>query len=185
MALPRLRRVDSDQVPPGRKSRRPCYGRGMPAGLEFPRDWRAIGAAREANFAATMDLVVRGHERYRSMLAERGLTRADFRSLADLHKLPVTSKREYADAPDAYRLHVDDLPDEMRAVWDVMYTSGSTSGRPTPFVSTTFDFYNILLLQRRMLEIRGVGPDDVIANLFPLTTRPHGAFIRVLHAAAA
>lgn len=150
-----------------------------------PSDWTSISAVREANFAATMDLLCRGHQRTRALLAERGLTRSDFRTLDDLRRLPVTAKRDYADAPDAYRLRLDDLPDEMRTVWDVMYTTGSTSGRPTPFVSTTFDFYNILLLQRRMLEMRGVRTDDVIANLFPLTPRPHGAFIRVLHAAAA
>ena len=151
----------------------------------FPADWPAIDAIREANFQATMDLVCRGHARTLELLTARGLTRADFRHLADLRLLPVTTKRDYADAPDACRLRLDDLPEEMRTVWDVMYTTGSTSGRPTPFVSTTFDFYNILLLQRRMLEIRGVHAGDVIANLFPLTPRPHGAFIRVLHAAAA
>jgi phenylacetate-CoA ligase len=160
-------------------------GEHSPRAVGFPRDWAAIDAAREANFAATMDLVVRGHDRYRELIAQRGLDRTAFRSLADLSNLPATTKREYADAPERYRLRLDDLPDEMQAIWDIMYTTGSTSGRPTPFVSTTFDFYNILLLQRRMLEIRGVGPSDVIANLFPLTTRPHGAFIRVLHAAAA
>ena len=152
---------------------------------QFPADWPAIAAVREANFAATMDLACRGHERTRALLAAAGLSRADFRNLDDLHRLPVTTKRDYADAPESCRLRLDDLPDEMRTVWDVMYTTGSSSGRPTPFVSTTFDFYNILLLQRRMLEIRGVRADDTIANLFPLTPRPHGAFIRVLHAAAA
>lgn len=151
----------------------------------FPADWPAINAIREANFAATMDLVCRGHQRTRDLLAARGLSRADFRSLDDLRRLPVTTKRDYADAPESCRLRLDDVPEEMRTVWDVMYTTGSTSGQPTPFVSTTFDFYNILLLQRRMLEIRGVHAGDVIANLFPLTPRPHGAFIRVLHAAAA
>ena len=156
----------------------------FPAAL-FPTDWAAIEAIREANFATTMDLVCRGHERTRRLLAARGLARADFRSLNDLQRLPVTTKRDYADAPDACRLRLDDLPEEMRTVWDVMYTTGSSTGLPTPFVSTTFDFHNILLLQRRMLEIRGVRADDAIANLFPLTPRPHGAFIRVLHAAAA
>ena len=155
------------------------------AHARFPADWAAIAAIREANFAATMDLVCRGHARTRDLLAAGGLTRADFHGLADLQRLPVTTKRDYADAPESCRLRLDDLPEEMRTVWDVMYTTGSSSGQPTPFVSTTFDFYNILLLQRRMLEIRGVGADDVIANLFPLTPRPHGAFIRVLHAAAA
>jgi phenylacetate-CoA ligase len=78
-----------------------------------------------------------------------------------------------------------EVPDEQRVVWDTMYTTGSSSGRPTPFVSTTSDFWDILVVQRRMLEIRGVTRDDRIANLFPLTRHPHGAFIRVLHAAAA
>ncbi len=155
------------------------------ASPDFPPDWPAIDRVREANFAATMDLLCRGHARTRDMLASRGLTRADIRSLKDLSQLPLTTKRECADDPDAFRLRLDDVPEEMRTVWDVMYTTGSSSGRPTPFVSTTFDFYNILLLQRRMLEIRGVRADDAIANLFPLTPRPHGAFIRVLHAAAA
>ncbi len=152
---------------------------------DFPKDWAEIEAAREANFAQTFDLAFRGHEGLRQALAVRGLARSDFRSLADLRRLPIITKKDYADAPDRYRLRLDDQPDEMQAIWDVMYTTGSTSGRPTPFVSTTFDFYNILLLQRRMLEIRGVRTDDVIANLFPLTPRPHGAFIRAMHAAAA
>jgi len=132
-----------------------------------------------------MDLLSRGHPWLRRVLSENGLSREDLTSLADLGKLPVTSKRDYADAPDQFRLDVPDLSEEISAVWDVMYTTGSNSGKPTPFVSTTFDFYSILLLQRRMLEIRGVDLGDSIANLFPLTARPHGAFIRVLHAAAA
>ena len=65
-----------------------------------------------------------------------------------------------------------------------MYTTGS-SGAPTPFVSTAYDFINILALNRNMLRLRGVTPDDSILNLFPLTRYPHGAFARVLHAAAA
>jgi phenylacetate-CoA ligase len=152
--------------------------------MVFPTEWSEIDAIREANFAASMDLLSRGHPRLRRVLADGGFSRCDFASLADLTKLPVSSKREYADAPDQFRLVLPDLPEEMSAVWDVMYTTGSTNGKPTPFVSTTFDFYNILILQRRMLELRGVRPGDSIANLFPLTARPHGAFIRVLHAAA-
>jgi phenylacetate-CoA ligase len=65
-----------------------------------------------------------------------------------------------------------------------MYTTGSTAGTPTPFVSTTFDFFRILEANRNMLRLRGARPDDIIADLFPLTVRPHGAFIRTLHAAA-
>ena len=72
----------------------------------------------------------------------------------------------------------------MMAPWDVMYTTGTTTGRPTPLYSTAWDFYDILGMQRGMLELRGVGEDDIIANLFPLTLWPHGAYTRVPQAAA-
>jgi phenylacetate-coenzyme A ligase PaaK-like adenylate-forming protein len=143
-----------------------------------------IEAVQEAKFAETMDLVAKGHPYYRELLSRNGLSRADFRGLSDLPKLPITRKDDYMRAPDRFRLGISDLPEEMRAVWDVMYTTGSTTGQPTPFVSTSFDFFRILDLHRNMLALRAVRPDDVIANLFPVTIWPHGAFIRTLHAAA-
>lgn len=143
-----------------------------------------IEAARERRFAECIDLVAARHPRTRERLAAAGLTRRDFASLADLPKLPVTLKREYMERPEAFRLEAAGLGQEMETVWDVMYTTGTTAGRPTPFVSTTFDFFRILELNRNMLRLRGVRSDDIIANLFPLTAVPHGAFIRALHAAA-
>ena len=140
-----------------------------------------LQAARHGHFMQTMDLVFERHPFYRERLAELGLRRGDFQGLDDLQRLPLTTKAEYMAAPERFILETEGLPLEMRTVWDTMYTTGSTSGRPTPFVSTSYDFFNILELQRSMLALRGVGPQDVIANLFPT---PHGAWIRVLHAAA-
>lgn len=159
----------------------------MTAG-RFPADWPEIEAARRAALAATMALVARHHPRYRRAMAEAGLAAGDIAGVDDLARLPPTTKAALMADPDAFRLAIpvdEDVPEEARTVWDVMYTTGSTSGRPTPFVNTTLDFWDILLLQRRMLAIRGVREDDRIANLFPLTRHPHGAFIRVMHAAAA
>ncbi len=86
--------------------------------------------------------------------------------------------------PKAFQLGPDGAVDDNETVvWDVMYTTGS-SGAPTPFVSTAYDFLNILALNRNMLRLRGVTERDSILNLFPLTRYPHGAFVRVLHAAA-
>ncbi len=147
-------------------------------------DPATITAVREENFAATMDLVAERHPWYRRLMTERGLARGDFGSLSDIVKLPVTEKRDYMSAPEDFRLDTTGLVPEMMAPWDVMYTTGTTTGRPTPFYSTTWDFYDILALQRGMLELRGVGQDDIIANLFPLTVWPHGAYARVSHAAA-
>lgn len=143
-----------------------------------------IEAQQARRFAETMRRVAAGHAYYRRVLADRGLAAADFRSLDDLARLPLTRKEDYMREPDAFRLADASLPEEMRTVWDVMYTTGSSAGQPTPFVSTSYDFFRILELNRNMLRLRGVRGEDIIANLFPLTARPHGAFIRTMHAAA-
>lgn len=156
----------------------------MPVGdlLYAPR--QAIEAERERCFTEMMDLAAERHPRTRARMAASGLVRADFATLADLGRLPVTLKSEYMGEPDAFRLDASGLPEEMATVWDVMYTTGTSAGRPTPFVSTTYDFFRILEANRNMLRLRGARPEDVIANLFPLTAVPHGAFIRTMHAAA-
>ncbi len=147
-------------------------------------DRAAIDAAQQVAFAQMMDVVCERHPYYRAVLAANGLGRADFGSLADLARLPVTVKADFMREPQRFVIDSAGLPEEMRTVWDTMYTTGSTSGRPTPFVSTSYDFYNILALQRNMLRLRGVTASDSIANLFPVTRVPHGAWIRALHAAA-
>lgn len=146
-----------------------------------------IAEVQQANFAATMDLAFRAHPHYRALFERLGLGRDDLRTLDDLRKLPLTWKKDYMARPDDFRLDPDlleDQPIEAQTVWDVMHTTGTSSGKPTPFVSTTWDFYNILTSNRRALEIRGVRPDDLVANLCPLTIHPYGAFARTLHACA-
>ena len=143
-------------------------------------DRAAIAALQEAHFAEMRELLAARHPYYRPLFQDASLA-----GLADIARLPVTRKEDFVRQPERFVLENAGLPDEMRVVWDVMYTTGSTTGKPAPFVSTAFDFYRILELHRSMLRLRGVRPDDVIANLFPLTKHPHGAFIRTLHAAAA
>lgn len=148
------------------------------------RERAEIERVQRENLRATMALVAERHPYYRAILASRALGAVDFIEIADLAKLPLTTKVEYMRTPERFVLETAGLDEEMRIVWDTMYTTGSTAGTPTPFVSTSYDFYDILSLQRNMLKLRGVTADDVIANLFPLTRAPHGAWIRALHAAA-
>ena len=144
-----------------------------------------IEAVQEQNFATMMDLCFRGHPYYRRVIERLDLRRADFRSLADLSLLPLTFKRDYMAVPHDFVLAgLDDQPEEMRIVWDTMHTTGTTGGKPTPFVQTTYDFYNILTSNRRALEIRGLRETDIVANLCPLTIYPYGGFIRTIHACA-
>ena len=144
----------------------------------------AIRAVQEANFATTMDRIFAGHAYYREVFAREGLVRADFRSLDDLHRIPPTRKTDYLDRHQDFVLSVQDGALEERVVWETLYTTGST-GTPTPFVSTSHDFFNILTTYRRMLTMRGIGQGDVLANLYPVTQYPQGAYIRVMNAASA
>jgi phenylacetate-coenzyme A ligase PaaK-like adenylate-forming protein len=144
----------------------------------------AVRARQEANFAATLDHVFAGHPYYRDIFARSGLQRADMRGLDDLVRIPATRKADYLERHQEFVLSVQDGALEESVVWETLYTTGST-GRPTPFVSTSHDFYNILTTYRRMLTMRGVGQGDILANLYPITQYPQGAYVRVMNAASA
>lgn len=147
-------------------------------------DRAATRAVQEANFARTLDRIFAGHAYYREVFARAGLTRGDLRSLDDLPRIPPTPKAAYLERHQDFVLSVPDGALEERVVWETLYTTGST-GTPTPFVSTSHDFFNILTTYRRMLTLRGVGHGDVLANLYPITQYPQGAYIRVMNAASA
>ena len=150
----------------------------------FDLDADALAAVRQDRLARTLDRVFAAHPHYRRRFAELGISRGDLKSLVDLCRLPVTTKTDFMADPASFQLGRDGADDDEEiVVWDVMYTTGS-SGTPAPFVSTAYDFVNILALNRNMLRLRGVTAGDSILNLFPLTKYPHGAFARVLHAAS-
>jgi phenylacetate-CoA ligase len=151
----------------------------------FDLDDAALAELRNARFAATLDRVFAAHPHYRRVLATAGVRRGEIATLSDIARLPVTTKADYMADPQSFQLGPEGaVDDDETVIWDVMYTTGS-SGTPAPFVSTSYDLVNILALNCNMLRLRGVTAEDSILNLFPLTRHPHGAFARVLHAAAA
>ncbi len=143
-----------------------------------------ISRLRGARLHATMQAVAAAHPFYRDKLATAGLGADDFRTLADLEKLPLTAKQDYIENPEAFRLDPDrlpvDAPVEQRVVWDIAYTSGTTGGKPSPFYNTTHDIYGILDQARRCNEAEGLTPTDRIANLYPVAAFPTGAFLSVI-----
>lgn len=144
---------------------------------------REIRAAQEANFQRMLDLAFAAHPYYRRVWGAVGIRREALRSLADLEQLPPTQKETYLADPEAFRLRVEDvpgLPAEERTLWEVIYTTGSTD-RPAPFYGTTHDHYSRIFQLRRMAEIAGILPDDVVVNLFPLTSVPHQGFLSALY----
>ena len=76
-----------------------------------------------------------------------------------------------------------DFASAERVLWDVAYTTGTTSGKPSPFYNTTHDAYAIWDQARRCNEAEGVVATDRIANLYPLADFPTGAFLSVIRSA--
>ena len=126
-----------------------------------------------------MRLCAAGHPYYGPLMTKLGLTPDDFRTVEDLRKLPPLPKKEYANDPEAFRLDLEGVPDlspEETTLADIVYTAGSTS-KPAPFYDTVHDRFARVQLMGRAAAIGGVGPDDTVMNLFPLSSIPHQGFL--------
>ena len=133
---------------------------------------------RQSEKLCTMlDLCSRGHPHYRRVWVDANIDVRQIKRLADLERLPLTHKSDLMAAPERFRLHLPELPLHERTLWEIIYTSGSTAD-PTPVYNTTHDYNAYLFQSQRVAAISGIRETDVIANLFPLTPAPMGAFIR-------
>ena len=141
------------------------------------RSIEEIEALQGERLRAMLSLCARGHPYYRRVWGAAGIDIASIRSVADLERLPLTPKQAMMADPESFRLQLPDLPLHERVLWEVIYTTGSTA-EPTPVYNTTHDYHAYLFQSGRVAEISGIGEDDVIANLFPLTPAPMGAFVR-------
>src|SRR5262245_53310473 len=143
-----------------------------------------LDMVRAARLRRTLAAVAAAHPFYRSRVREIGLAPGDMRSLDALAALPLTRKEDYTSDPEAFRLRPDDLPadffPEERVLWDVAYTTGTTSGHPSPFYNTAHDAYAIWDQARRCNEAEGLNASDRVANLYPLAGFPTGAFLSVI-----
>ena len=143
-----------------------------------------LASVRVGRLWRTLQAVSAAHPFYRARFRELSIKADDIRSLDDLQALPVTHKHDYISDPEAFRLRGDDLPPdcsaEERVLWDVAYTTGTTSGRPSPFYNTAHDAYAIWDQARRCNEAEGLVASDRVANLYPLAGFPTGAFLSVI-----
>ena len=126
------------------------------------------------------------HPFYRARFRELGIHPEDIRSLGDLQALPLTRKEDYIADPEfissVRRRFPPEFSMEERVLWDVSYTTGTTSGRPSPY-NTTHDAYTVWDQARRCNGAEGLTDDDRIANLYPLVGYPTGAFLSVIRSA--
>lgn len=143
------------------------------------RSKEEIRALQDQRFRHQIALCFKAHPYYQEVFNRLHLTPADFQTLADVHKLPVTTKADYMKNPMAFRLTaLPEFSPHERVLWDVSYTTGTTVGMPTPFFNTTHDYFAILEQLKRLCAIIGITENDTVLNLFPLTPIPHIGFLR-------
>jgi phenylacetate-coenzyme A ligase PaaK-like adenylate-forming protein len=92
--------------------------------------YRSHGEIREIQnqrFRHQVALCFRAHPYYQDVFNRLKLKPADFQTIEDVQKLPVTTKQDMLRNPEAFRLipQSDFLPQE-RILWDVSYTTRVT-----------------------------------------------------------
>lgn len=143
-----------------------------------------IRLCQDRQVATQIALCAQGSRFYQATWARAGIDPAAIKTIDDLERLPLTHKSALMDEPEAFRLHLPHAPLEERALWEINYTTGST-GDPTPLYVTTHDYQAYLFQSQRVAAISGIRNTDILANLFPLTKAPMGAFVRSVHNAYA
>jgi len=136
-----------------------------------------IDRAQDRGLRRMLALCAEGHPHYRRLWAERGVDVGAVAGTSELARLPLTPKAALMDEPEAFRLDLPGLPLEERAIAEAIYTTGSTAA-PTPVYNTTHDVQAYMFQARCTAAVAGLDERDVIANLFPLTPAPMGAFQR-------
>lgn len=148
---------------------------------------------RDHLFLGTIRLCYEAHPYYSRLMRERGLTPSDFGGVDDLQLIPPTRKEQFLRDPDAFRLDPARVPNdvepiwplELRHLWEIVYTTGTTTGVPAPVYTTTFDHHAYMLNTRRRRPFIDVREGDVIGNVLPQTPFPMGAYARTAAEASA
>jgi phenylacetate-coenzyme A ligase PaaK-like adenylate-forming protein len=142
-----------------------------------------IRAVQNEKLRRQMALLEKYSPYYGKKFKEWGMKASDVRTVDDLERIPLLFKKDYMADPMGFRLVLPAdapvMPHE-RLLWGVHYTTGTTSGVPTPFFSTTHDYFGNLMQLARMCEVGTIGPDDTVANIFPLTPVPHIGFWKTI-----
>lgn len=155
-------------------------------GDDDPTFWgtERLRTHQEALLRKQIELVGRSSPYYREKFAAAGMDAGDIRTVDDLAQLPVTTKADLMADPESFKLHIP-----MAGLYDrpfnTIYTTGTTTGRPTPYVYTSHDFMGVMLASMRSFKAQYALPGDKYFSVFPLSPVPHVAMFPALTASAA
>ena len=140
--------------------------------------WDKVRALQDRLLRETVELAYRHHPFYSKLMRQAGLEPRHLQSCDDLVRLPPSSKEDFLADPDAFRLDPNCVPPEQGTLWKIVYTTGTTSGRPAPIYVAAQDHFGYMYAFAQRQDLIGLARTDRIANLFPLTPFPMGAYAR-------
>jgi len=113
-----------------------------------------LQARRDELLQRQIGWLVEASTYYQKAFADSGVDPASIRSTDDLVRLPVTTKADLMGDPQAFRLRFAQ-PGLYDLTYSTVYTTGTTTGRPTPYEYTTHDFLGMLLCGKRTYKTAG------------------------------
>lgn len=136
-----------------------------------------VRALQNEQLKREMERVTDGSAYYKELFKREKIDPEKIKTVDDLTRIPVTYKRDYMQDPEAFRLKLSNatLYDWL---WEVTYTTGTTTGMPTPFYNTINDAYANFQMIFRAMKIGGMTEGMRTVNLFPLGPIPHIGFFR-------
>ena len=140
--------------------------------------WDKVRALQDRLLRETVALAYDHHPFYGRLMRRERLEPRHLRSCDDLVRLPTSSKEDFLADPDAFRLDPNCVPPEQGTLWKIVYTTGTTSGRPAPIYVAAHDHFGYMYAFAQRQDLIGLERTDRIANLFPLTPFPMGAYAR-------
>jgi len=123
---------------------------------------------------------------YREKFKEWGIDPKSIQTVDDLQKIPLTSKADYMkDRGESFKLDMDFNNFMEYILYEVTYTTGTTTGMPTRFYNATYDMFMLSWMFQIGCKITYLEPDDILMNLFPFHIIPHIGYYRTGHFASA
>ena len=130
----------------------------LPNLLRQPQE--KIRALQDRLLRETIELCYRSHPYYSKLMRREGLEPRHIQNCDDLRRLPPTSKHDFLADPDAFRVNPEDLPPEQGTLWKVIYTTGTTSGKPAPIYVAAHDHFAYLYVCATRQELIGLNSND-------------------------
>lgn len=145
----------------------------------------AVQALQDRLLERMIALCYDHHPYYGKLMRAERLRPEHIRNRDELERLPPCSKNEFLADPDAFRLRPEAEPGHGGMLWKVLYTTGTTTGRPAPIYVAAHDHFAYMYGFQDRRDLIRLQESDRIANLFPMTGFPMGAFSRAPDEAAA